>query len=369
MKRNISFKIWLSIFFGGIWQFICNIFSWENKAPFWRVVWAIITLCCVAFTSMLAYAFYKEFIYDNSNLYSYDSSLSSNFKFKDTGYNSGSSFIYDVRTKKKVIKDIDWIAFPEDPDSLIVVAKKGKRGFVNMFTAEISIPFIYDAAWSFTDGVAAVSLGDSIFFIDHSGTPINDKKFKRDPKYGSYVYHGNFAAIPLEGRFGLIDRNGDWTIAPTYDNIHIGPNNMWYVLSNDKWGVLNDKAQFVFPVEFQNVTIHSNNGITLTNNDNSQSRYDYDGSLIDKFVFDEVFELAYFINEFDDDGNQKKAIDINMLAYSVGNYYGLMTRKGIPVTPPLYNTIESVAPGVYLCEIPDACQSILINEKGEKINS
>lgn len=41
MKKKISLKMWLSVFFGGIWQFIRNIFSWKNKTPFWRVIWGI----------------------------------------------------------------------------------------------------------------------------------------------------------------------------------------------------------------------------------------------------------------------------------------------------------------------------------------
>lgn len=56
------------------------------------------------------------------------------------------------------------------------------------------------------------------------------------------------------------------------------------------------------------------------------------------------------------------------MKYSAGNYYGLMTRNGRPIMPPLYSWIESVAPGVYQCQIPDTFEYILINVKGEKIN-
>lgn len=62
MKNKITFGMWLSVFFGGIWQFIRNIFSWKNKTPFWRVIWATITVCVVSVTCMLGYAFYDEFM-------------------------------------------------------------------------------------------------------------------------------------------------------------------------------------------------------------------------------------------------------------------------------------------------------------------
>ncbi len=371
MKRNITFKTWIYVFFGGIRQLIRNIFSWKNKTPFWRVIWATITVCIVAFTAMLGYAFYDEFCRDKirRNHYAeyYDSNLSTNYKFRNNGRDEGKSFIYDTKTRSKVMKGIDWIAVPEDGDSLIIVAKDGKRGFVNRFTAEIVIPFKYDAAWSFTDGVAAVCEGDSVYFIDHSGKPINNKKFARTRGYDSYVYHGNYAAIPENGKYGLIDRTGAWSVLPEYKDIHIGAKNMWYAVDNGKWGVIGTNGQFVMPMEYEYVRIHNDNGITVARTDHSQSRYDYDGTLIDEFVFDEVYELAYFINEFDDEGNQKKAVD-NMLKYSANNYYGLMTRNGVPVTAPLYSDIESVAPGVYQCHIPETYECIMVNSKGEKIN-
>lgn len=371
MKRQITFKTWLSVFFGGILQFIRNIFSWKNKTPFWRVIWSIITICVIAFTFMLGYAFYDEFYTHRKNrsFYQefYDGKLSSNYKYHNSGLNEGKSFIYDTRTKKKVMTGIDWIAVPENGDSLIVVAKDGKRGYLNRFTAKMEIPLKYDAAWIFTDGVAGVCEGESVYFIDHKGNPINDKKFERTADYNNYAYHGNFAAIPYKGKFGLIDRKGDWWLQPEYDDIHIGPKNMWYVCNNEKWGVIGSNGEYVlFPV-YKDIYIHSNNGITVMKEDNSRSRHDYEGNIVDNFIFDEVFEMAYYINEFDDEGNQKRAVD-DILKYSSGYFYGLITRGGKPVTPPLYSDIESVAPGVYRCGIPDTYEYIMINSKGEKIN-
>lgn len=372
MKKKISLKMWLSVFLGGIWQFIRNIFSWKNKTPFWRVIWATITVCILAFTSMLGYAFYDEFVRRSGYRYSwedrYDSNISPKFKYRNNGHNEGKSYIYDSRTKDKVIKCIDWIAVPEDGDSLIIVAKDGKRGFVNRYTAETVIPFKYDAAWSFTDGVAGVCEGDSVYFIDHSGKPIHNKKFARQRGYDRYVYHGKYAAIPVNGKYGLLDKDGKWAFPPEHEDIHIGARNMWYAMDNNKWGVIGTAGQFVIPMEYKNVWIHTDNGITVAEADNAQSRYDYDGTLLDKFVFDETYHLAYYINEFDKEGNQKQAVDENMLKYSANNFYGLMTKNGVPVTAPLYSDIEVVTPGVYQCHIPETYECIMVNSKGDKIN-
>lgn len=290
--------MWLSVLFGGIWQFIRSIFSWRNKTPFWRVIWAVITVCILAFTCMLGYAFYDEF-YGRYHRYSweerYDPALSPGFKYRNNGYNEGKSYIYNTRTKDKVMKGIDWIAVPEDGDSLIIVAKNGKRGFVNRYTAETVIPFKFDAAWSFTDGVAGVCEGDSVYFIDHFGNPIHNRKFARKRGYNRYAYHGNYAAIPVNGKYGLIDRKGEWTILLEYEDIYIGARNMWYAINGGKCGVIGTNRQFVIPMEYKNIWIHTDNGITVAKADNSQSRYDYDGTLLNEFVFDEVCHLAYYI--------------------------------------------------------------------------
>lgn len=60
MKKNITFKAWLAVFFGGIGQFIRNIFSWRRKTPFWRVIWITNAICVIAVISMIVAAFYKQ---------------------------------------------------------------------------------------------------------------------------------------------------------------------------------------------------------------------------------------------------------------------------------------------------------------------
>lgn len=64
MNKQITFKMWLSIFFGDIWQVIrksfATILSWKNKTTFWRVIWASLTICVVFFTSGFRYIFYRE---------------------------------------------------------------------------------------------------------------------------------------------------------------------------------------------------------------------------------------------------------------------------------------------------------------------
>lgn len=369
MKKKISFKLWLTVLFKGIWQFICNIFSWKNKTPFWRVIWATITVCIVATTCMLGYSWYDHFVrcsYRYSSEY-YDGRISPNYKFHNNGRNQGSSYIYDAKTKKKVLTGLEWIAVPETGDSLMVVAKDGKRGFVNRYTAEVVIPFKYDAAWSFYEDAAAVCEGDSIHYIDHTGKPINDVKFLWNKNYGNYAYHGGYAAIPVGDKYGLIDKSGKWIFPPHYDYIQIGRRNLWYITHNNKMGVIGTDGSMLIPCNYKDITINPEGGIDVVLADNSRQLFDYNGEISKDFVYVDTYYLSYFTDEIDENGNQKQGV-ADMLKYSSGYGFGLMTKGGIPVTKPIYSDIECVKPGVYECEIQGTDVKTLINSKGQIIN-
>lgn len=368
MKKGITFRTWITVFFGGIWQFICTIFSWKNKTPFWRVVWAVITICVVAVTAMLGYAFYEEF-YVRAKRYAYYNecnNISDHYNFFDKGRNGGKSYIRHVRTGEKVLTGLDWVALPEDGDSLIVFAKDGKRGFFNRYTGKVDIPAVYDAAWCFNDGVAGVCTGDSIFFIDRNGSPVNNHRFLRQPNR-NYVYYGNYFAFVENGKAGLIDRNGDIAFAAGFDDIIPAPANMWIVKSGELYGAINADGKQILPCEYKDVTIYQEGGVVVAGTDNTKKRFDYDGSVTDNFVYDNVYLLQYSSDKFDTDGNRiPEAADLYV--YTVGYYRGLMDKNGHPVTMPLYSGIAAISADLYDCCIADTNESVILNSKGEKVN-
>ncbi|MEA4988508.1 MAG: WG repeat-containing protein, partial [Anaerovorax sp.] len=75
----------------------------------------------------------------------------------------------------------------------------GKYGYLNWHTGEVAIPFIYDAATPFGDGLAAVKKGGYWGYIDA------DNNVKIDFKY-AYAYPFNNGIAQAEGK--LIDKNG-----------------------------------------------------------------------------------------------------------------------------------------------------------------
>ncbi len=370
MEQDITFSQSISPIFRGCRQSLRQVGRWLNpkyRTPFWRVIWSVITVCIIAFTSMAGYAFYREFIRDTR--YSWlTRSISPNYSFYDD--ENGKAYVFNNRTGRKTIKDIDWIRRSADGDSLMVFAKNGKRGYLNRYTGQVAIPAIYDAAWIFSDGVAGVCFNDSIFFIDHAGNPINSQKYPRYLSYDDYCYHGEYLKLPRNGKFGLVNRNGDWHLPPVYTYIDASYDNAWKVNDNGRWGVLNADGQFAVPCQFAEVDVTNGSGFIVVMDDHSKKRYDTDGTLIDDFLFDDITLMEYQSDEYTDDGNRvsKPAQLFKYHVYStVGYHYGLMDRNGHPVTPQLYDDIEAVSATLYQCQIANASECILLNESGAKI--
>lgn len=367
MKKRISFYTWISVFIGGIWQFLRSIFSRNNKGGFWRVVWMAIAICLIAITSMLGYAFYDEYYvlkqeraawYEKSN-------LGDHYYFYDKGRNKGKSYICEVNSGKKILESLDWIARPEDGDSLIVFARDGKRGYFNRYTGEVAIPAVYDAAWCFNDGVAGVCEGDSVFFINHRGKPINSRKFARE-KNRNYTYYGQYFIYTDNGKLGLIDRKGDIAVPAVYDDIIPMSRKMWDVKKDGRYGVINDSGEMVITCEYKGISIFPEGGIVTLLDDNTKKRLDYDGTVIDDFVYDCVRQLQYDTDIFNDEGERVPASAENMV-YSVGNYQGLMNGAGQPLCLPLYSDIEAVTAKMYSCRIAGTNEKILLDARGKKI--
>lgn len=362
MDNKITLREWSDTLFKGIRQglfWVLRMFDPRHKTPFWRIIWCTITVCIVSFTSMIGYAFYNEFIKEKYHSWEIRR-LSDRCTFYDRG--PGKGYVYDCKSQNKTITGIDWI---RGSDSLMVYSKDGKRGYFNRYTGHIDIPAQYDAAWIFSDGVAGVCVNDSVFFIDRSGCPINGCRYPYDYNYDDYCYHGEYLKLKRDGKFGLVDRKGEWRLPPVYDWINIEPRNMWQVRINGKCGIYSPQGAFTVPCQYRNAYVSQYDGIIVSLDDNRKQKFDYNGTMIENFLIDEIYLLEYLTDEYDDNGN-RKAKAANHHKYSVDLMYGLMDRNGKAITLPLYTDIEALSPDIYQCHTNDGC--ILLDSKGVKIN-
>ncbi|MEZ3591326.1 MAG: WG repeat-containing protein [Muribaculaceae bacterium] len=372
MSNKITFKEWLVNFFKGVWQVLCWIgraFNPKYKSVFGRVCWAAITLCVIAFTIMIGKAWYHEF-YERPYHRADHQRISANLTFSKPSYSDKPGWIQNHQTGAVITKNIDWITISSDEDSLMVFSQKGKRGYINRFNGKISIPARYDKAWVFSEGMAAVADKDSVFFIDHSGNPINERKFRYNAKTRGYVYHGDLCAIAIDGGLmGLIDRDGNWAVQPEYDWIVSECNNFWRMRKGDShiglWYAFNDKGEQVTETGYPILEISKDLGIVATLPNHLQVAYGFDGTKSDNFLVRDIEEMTYNKSEWDENGEREVGIATLMRYRMPDGHEGLCTVGGDIVTEPVYWEIQPISKDTYLCTYKDTQAGVVINSKGE----
>lgn len=372
MSNKITFKNWLANLGKGLWQAICWVGRCLNpkyKTPFWRIIWSVLTICIVVATCIITHVWY-QMEREELHRFGHKQRISNQLTFVKPRYSTKPGIIQNFITGEVIAKDIDWIALPADEDSLIVYSKDDKRGYINRFSGEIAIPAKYSKAWVFSGGVAAVAEGDSVYFIDHSGKAVNNKKFAYNPKNHGYVFHGDYCAMAVDdGLMGLIDRNGNWAVEPKYQWIISEANNFWRAREGDSqtglWYALNDRAELVTEIGYPEITISEDFGIIATLPNHLQVSYGFDGTKSDKFLCRDLEKMYYDKDEWDEEGN--KIIDATtLMRYRMSDgYEGLCTVDGDIITEPIYWEIAPITKETYLCKYKDASAGVIVNSKGE----
>lgn len=368
MKKEISFNTWISVFWGGILQFICNIFSWKNKTPFWRVIWSVITVCVLIVTGCLCHAYYRELKRENRWVKSIP--VSSNISFLKKEYASEPGWILNRITGEKLLEGIDWIVIPVNEDSLAVFSSKGKRGYLNRHTGHIAIKPQYDHAWIFSEGIAAVAKDTVVYFINPSGHHINDKKFRYNPRQNNYVYHGEYCAMTDKNDLmGLIDKNGDWAVKPKYQQVIAETHNYWRMRDGDTtnglWYAFTDKAQPINEAGTKALSIIDDLGVIYTLPNHLKMIVDFDGNRVEKFFCRDIEALYYDTEHRDSTGGFIPA-KCTLYRYRMDDgYEGLCKENGEIVTEPLYWYVLPINKDLYHCTYKDSEVGIIINSQGE----
>ena len=377
MKHEITFKQWASNFFNGIWQALCWVgraFNPKYKTPFWRIIWATITVCVVVVTVFVCHRIYV-FNRESENRWVNVQRISHNLDFVRSERSVKPGWISNHVTGEVITKDIDWVAVSPDEDSLMVFGRGDKRGYINRYSGKVSIPTKYDKAYVFSSGLAGVAEGDSIYFIDHSGKAVNNKKFKINPKTSSYVYHGDYCAMNEPGgKMGLIDRNGEWAVNPEYDWIISEANNYWRARQGDNetglWYALDDLAQIVGDgTGYSNIDISPDLGVVCTLPDHTIIAYDFSGGVSKDFYIKDAETLYYETDDRDDEGNFIVAPATLMRYRMADGYEGLCDKNGNAVTPPSFWQVSPVGKDLYLCTYKDTAAGVFVNSKGEIVQN
>lgn len=242
-----------------------------------------------------------------------------------------------VIRNRNPLSGADWINNSSN-DTLEVFCSKGMRGYFNVYTSEIVIPAQYERAWIFSEGLAAVQRNKLIGFINHSGDVVIDFKFDvGSVSDQSFLFKYGHCVIPNStGKYGVIDRNGVWMVAPEYDAIDA----------------------------FETYAIVTKGMLKM--------QVSYDGNILNPFVVDNVEELRFYEHK------RKKTVTgeiesvcqdypTGKYVYTVNERCGLMDSDFKPLTPPLYTYIEAINKDSFEAALQDNISKVLLDSKGSAI--
>ena len=347
------------------WRTIRN--RWMSYSKWLRrLIATVIILSPVCFTALVAYAFYQE---EYGRDY-YDERLSDNVSLHS--YANNKYRVYNTQTQKYTTPKINWVSAAPENDSLAVYALPGKRGFIDVNTGRIVIDALdndYRKAWVFSEGLAAVIKGDRIGFINAYNEEVIPFMFDYSEHKTcdfSYQFNGGYCVMTTaDGKLGLIDRKGNWTLPPSFDEIWAAEDSGYRVIVKDgKCGVLDSRCIEVYATEYDYVDIVTD-GFVLTK-DGRKWHVDFDGNIMRSFMFDSTQYLKYPIG-YDECGDVAFAF-ADYLTYEVYNSYGIMNRHtGEPITPAIYSDINMLSKDLFEVRTTDSYDWCLVDTAGKEI--
>ena len=282
------------------------------------------------------------------------------------------NYLYNMRTGRRTLTGINWFVKSSDGDSLACFSsgydRERKRGYFNVFTGEPVIPAQFDKAWIFSDGLACVYEKGMLHFIDHDGKKVMDKEFPYGIRNDDYCFHDGLCIMYDEnGRFGLIDKQGEWVVEPQYYEIEYDTKGFWLVQDCDwNYGLLDAKGQMLLPVEYGNITVHHDDSCIFTRHLNHVNQVlDFECNVLNSCNYMSVEMLEYNNGEYDENGDLKTYPANCMEYFTTELYCGLMDKQGNIITPPIYSRIEAISANRYHCDW--AYGSVILDDKGREV--
>ena len=393
MKKAIK-ALWQGIkaVFTAIVDWVATLFGMKDNSKYGHVLrrvvgtaFALVVVLCVAtalvrFSRSVYWNISNSYGNRNSSIYLDEAFNDNLFYYADRW--GGNGYLADSNGHK-ILKHILCINKPLEGDSLVYFSNGDKRGYFHMRDGHLVVKPVYNHAWIFSDGLAAVEENSRIKFIDTEGRVTIDRGFRYDENDGGYVFHqGHCAVNDSTGKhMGLIDRAGNWVLPSEF--ISISPQDTFWILrTDDRMALLTFGMDTVVPLT-ASYLYTDDSVVNVTFADHTLATYDLRGNLIVANLISNVGQLTYDTREVMyrtnrdideetesyysyDDYTNRKAVATCLKYEAENGWYGLMTPDGHQITPPSYTSIEAVDKDLYLCKISYG-HGIMLDNKGATV--
>ncbi len=386
MKKLIK-AIWHGIkaVFTAVVEWMATLFGMKEDTKYARVLRKLVATAFAVVVIVWALGMLGRFVRQVSWQFGLDSCFDSGYAYfseqlsDDIAYYDGCPGYLENASGKKVLKDVWSIAKPLDGDSLVYFSDGEKRGYFHMRDGHVVVEPIYEHAWIFSDGLAAVEENGKVLFINTEGKVVIDKGFAFHYSDDGYVFHNGHCAVnDLMGHnMGLIDRNGEWALQPEYDLI-LPVDTFWVVTKDGHQAIITFGMDTLFPMNNIKYEL-SDTSIYASLPDHTLNVYDRQGQLVQKNLIKGVRQLMYETDEFvypenrsdeydyeDSEPHGRMAVASCLLYEAESGWYGLMSREGHQLTPPSYCRIEAVGKDLYHCESSYG-HGVVLNSQGQRV--
>lgn len=178
-------------------------------------------------------------------------------------------------------------------DGLAYVKLNGKEGFIDK-SGRTVIPFKYDSALGFDHGLAWVKLDGKTGYINKQGIEVIPVGKYSDYGAGSMGGDG-YKSAKLNGKYGVVDKTGKVLVPFKYDKINSFTDGVSCVQLNGKWGAIDRYGQIVLPIKYEDVGFRAfSSGYTMVKLGGKCSYIDRQGKLLE---FDLGVDADYKIGE------------------------------------------------------------------------
>lgn len=224
----------------------------------------------------------------------------------------------DFPLRNSILKDLQL-------SGLYLFPVKWNEQWVYLDTAAmVRIAGAFESAREFSEELAVVSRNDSVWYINKAGEAVFSLVFDE-----AFSFQSGSAAVKAGGRWFFINRQGQ-QVSPYYEEINELSENLYVVKTHGLYGALDRYGQSIIPAQFQSLGDFKRGyavyregekyGLVTAHNEVQPARYDW-------------------LSDIDENG---------LVLVRLSQGFGLVNSKGERLLPPDYDQIISLTDGYYL---------------------
>jgi len=231
---------------------------------------------------------------------------------------------------------------------LIRAKRGGKWGYINVKTLNEDIPFVYDYACDFSEGLACVVKGNKYGYINEKGQVVIPIVYDKGPVEGEgedevFSVVNGFVALWKANKCGFVDKKGHAITQFIYDGVRDFQEERAAVCKDNKWGFIDGTGRMVVAPLYDDVGDYFFGGYACVKQGKKFGAIDKNGKIVIPFKYDSMEHLNSNIypDEYPDE-LAFKASKFNEKCFSVksSGKWCVIDIRGNIIVPFVYSSVE-----------------------------